>query len=63
MKHLLDLVIRMGACLLLIHAINYVLVSQQMEVLVGINWATLLVSGILGFPGILGIYIIYYLIL
>ena len=63
MKHLLDLVIRMGACLLLIHVINSVLVSQQMEGLVGMNWATLLVSGILGFPGILGIYIIYYLIL
>lgn len=61
MRKILDLLIRILGSMLAIHFINVVLFKLGMECFVGLNGYTLAVSAVFGLPGILGLYVIFYL--
>lgn len=56
MEHFLNLVLRSIFGTILIYFINWGLGTLGFAVTVGINAATVLTAGILGFPGILALY-------
>jgi hypothetical protein len=61
MRHFLDLVIRVLASMLSIEGINCVLKALGVAIYVGINGYTVALSAVLGLPGVLGLYVIGYL--
>lgn len=62
MRKVLDLVIRIMGSMLAIHFINLVLLKLGMECYVGLNGYTLAMAAVFGLPGILGLYVIFYLL-
>lgn len=60
MRKIMDLLIRVLGSMLSIQGINWILGMMGMSLYVGINGYTLAVSAVLGFPGILGLYFISY---
>ena len=61
MGKVINVIFRIVTCVLGIHIINLVLQSLQIALLVGINGYTVVLAAILGLPGILGLYVLLYL--
>lgn len=60
MRKVMDLLIRVLGSVLSIQGINWILGFMGISIYVGINGYTLVVAAILGLPGILGLYLISY---
>lgn len=60
MKSIFRMIFRIIVCMVTIQGINMILGNMNIEIFVGMNGYTLVLSAILGLPGILGLYIIGY---
>ena len=62
MKRLFLFFLRVIICVLSIHGINYILQGMGEALYVGINGYTVVLGAILGLPGIIGLYVLIYLL-
>lgn len=62
MKRLFLFFFRIIICVLSIHGMNFILQEMGEVLYVGINGYTVVLSAILGLPGIIGLYVLMYLL-